>query len=63
MSAGCYDFITKEWIVGPELIEPDYNPYTDLIKDIKVVMNSIKNNIRDTILGIYENAFLCFKLA
>ncbi len=63
MSDGCYNFYTKEWLVGPQLTEIDYNPYSDMMKEIQTEMDKIQEDIRNSILGVYETAFLCYKIS
>lgn len=54
MSIGCYDFFKKEWIVGPELLPQDYDPYSEFYNDDMQYINSIISDIRNVILEIYE---------
>lgn len=35
MSVGCYDLKTDTWIVGPELKDLSYNPYSELYQHIQ----------------------------
>ena len=35
MSVGCYDVLTKRWIVGPDFTDQEFNPYSEYYKDIK----------------------------
>ena len=38
MSVGCYDFINKIWLVGPEMKDQDFDPYAEyFMKDLKSV--------------------------
>lgn len=34
MSVGCYDFINSRWLVGPELTDPKFNPYSEYYQEI-----------------------------
>lgn len=54
MSIGCYDFINKEWIVGPEFLSTDFDPYSEYYNDDMKYINSIISDIRNVILEIYE---------
>jgi hypothetical protein len=29
MSIGCYDLTNKKWLVGPELKDQSFNPYSE----------------------------------
>ena len=54
MSIGCYDFFKKEWIVGPEFLPQNYDPYSEYFnKDMKYV-NSVIEDIRNVILETFE---------
>lgn len=54
MSIGCYDFFRKEWIVGPELLPQDYDPYSEYYNDDMKYVNSVIEDIRNVILEVYE---------
>ena len=54
MSVGCYDIINHEWLVGPELIDQSFNPYSEYYKEIQLHSDKIINNIRNVIFSIYE---------
>jgi len=41
MSVGCYDVIDDSWIVGPELTDQSFNPYSEYYKDIKKKSKSL----------------------
>jgi len=34
MSVGCYDFFADKWLVGPEMTDPSFNPYSEYYKEI-----------------------------
>lgn len=34
MSAGCYDVEERKWLVGPDIVDPDFNPYSELMADV-----------------------------
>lgn len=62
MSVGCYSFTHKKWLVGPELTEEGFNPYSEYFsKDMKYV-NKIIGDIRDMVLQVYERALVFNKL-
>lgn len=54
MSIGCYDFFRKEWIVGPEILPRDYDPYSEYYNDDMKYVNSVIEDIRNVILEVYE---------
>ena len=54
MSIGCYDFFKKEWIVGPEIIPQDHDPYAEYYNDNMKYINSVIEDIRNVILEVYE---------
>ncbi len=54
MSIGCYDFFKKEWLVGPEIIPQDYDPYSEYYNDDMKYVNSVIEDIRNVILEVYE---------
>lgn len=54
MSIGCYDFINKEWIVGPEFLSTNFDPYSEYYNDDMKYINSIIDDIRNVILEVYE---------
>lgn len=56
MSVGCYDFTNKKWIVGPELEDSKYNPYSEYYKDIQHRVSKIIKDIRFILLLVYEKA-------
>lgn len=61
MSVGCYDFIAKKWLVGPEIKPADFDPYAEyFMKDLKSVDGVIEKT-RNTILKMYELAFATLK--
>lgn len=61
MSVGCYDFLKDEWLVGPELIDQSFNPYSEYYEEVQEKSESIANNIRNTIFSIYEIAVVLKK--
>lgn len=61
MSIGCYNFTDKEWIVGPELIDSKFNPYSEYYQSIQRLAKPIVSDIRNQILETYEKAVICYK--
>lgn len=62
MSIGCYDVNADEWLVGPELKDLSYNPYSELYKDIQAKAGNLIKDIRDKILDVYEKAVVFTKV-
>lgn len=62
MSVGCYDVKNKKWLVGPELKDPSYNPYSELYKDIQAKAGKLINDIRGKVLDVYEKAVVLKKV-
>jgi hypothetical protein len=58
MSVGCYDFISDEWIIGPKIVDSNYDPYADFYNDDMKYITSIITDIRNNILEIYELAIV-----
>lgn len=54
MSVGCYDFLNNKWLVGPDLLDTDFDPYAEyFMKDLKSV-DDIIDGVRSIILQMYE---------
>lgn len=62
MSIGCYDVNADEWLVGPELKDSSYNPYSELYKEIKKKSESLIKDVRDKVLDVYEKAIVLTKV-
>ena len=62
MSVGCYDFINHKWIVGPEMKDSRFNPYSEYYKADMKYVQSLISDIRDTILKVNEQALLVSKI-
>lgn len=61
MSVGCYDFISKTWLVGPELKDIEFDPYQKYFnKDLKSIDNLI-DDVRQTVLKVYELSIALLK--
>lgn len=61
MSVGCYDFLGKRWLVGPEFKDIDFDPYAEYFtKDMKHV-DDVIDDVRLVILKIYELAIALLK--
>lgn len=56
-SVGCYDFLKREWLVGPEFKDRDFDPTSEYYKDNRKGMDDIRN----TVLDIYELAVVISK--
>ena len=56
MSVGCYDFFNRKWLVGPEMTDPAFNPYSEYFKEIQAKSDKYAQKIRNMILSIYEMA-------
>lgn len=60
-SVGCYDVITDEWLVGPDMTDMSFDPYKEYYD---ADMDSVKfliDDIRNQILSIYEIAVVILK--
>ena len=62
MSVGCYDFLNKKWLVGPELQDQSFDPYSEYYKDIQNNAKKLLTDIRNNILEIYEKAVAASKM-
>ena len=61
MSAGCYDFTNKRWLVGPEIKDMSFDPYANYFdKDMKYV-DDIIDDIREIVLTVYELSIATLK--
>lgn len=54
MSVGCYDYLNNEWLVGPEFVSTEHDPYAEYYDEDMKHVNSIIYDIRNVILEIYE---------
>ena len=62
MSVGCYELLTRKWLVGPEFKDQSYNPYSELYKDIQSKASTIIKKIRSKVLDVYEKAVVLTKV-
>lgn len=62
MSIGCYDLKNDVWLVGPELKDLSYDPYSDLYKDIQKKSHKIIEDVRNIIFDVYEKAVVFTKV-
>ena len=62
MSIGCYDLKNDKWLVGPELKDLSYNPYSDLYKEIQKKSHKIIEDVRNVIFDVYEKAVVFTKV-
>ena len=61
MSVGCYDFINKRWLVGPEMKDMDFDPYAEyFMKGLKSV-DDVIDGVRSIILQMYELSLAVLK--
>jgi hypothetical protein len=58
MSAGCYDVKTKTWVVGPEIKDTIFDPYSEYYNDATEYIGNIINEIRQSILSVYEKSIV-----
>lgn len=61
MSVGCYNVLEKKWEVGPELKGQSFDPVSEYYDDAMKQVDKILKDIRDTIFGLYEKAFVAKK--
>lgn len=62
MSDGCYDFISQKWLVGPEIKNDTYDPYSKYYLDIKKNIDTFIVELRNNILALYEKSCILYKL-
>lgn len=62
VSVGCYELLTRKWIVGPEFKDQSYNPYSELYKDIQAKASTVLKKIRNKVLDVYEKAVVLSKV-
>lgn len=55
-SAGCYNVKTREWEVGPDVKDLDYDPYSDYYEDGMKLMEGLIKDLRSAIMSVYEKA-------
>ena len=58
MSVGCYDFLAKKWIIGPELKEKGFDPIAAYYSKGMKVVKGIVGDVRNIILEVYEKALV-----
>lgn len=58
-SVGCYDFLSKTWIVGPDMMPASYDPYVDLYDKDMSAAEGLMKRVRDVLLKSYELAVVC----
>lgn len=54
MSVGCYDFVSGEWLVGPELKDSEFDPYSEYYDEDMDLVDEVIDEIRNIIFEIYE---------
>lgn len=58
-SVGCYDFLAKKWVVGPDMMPYGYDPYADLYDKDMSAAEGLMKRVRDVLLKSYELANVC----
>lgn len=58
-SVGCYDFLSKTWVVGPDMMLAGYDPYADLYDRDMTASEHMMKQAREVILKAYELANVC----
>lgn len=58
MSVGCYDFVQKMWLVGPDLKPIDFDPYSEFYSEDMEYVKDVIIDIRNIILKCYETAMV-----
>lgn len=58
MSVGCYDLKQNCWLVGPELTDMSFNPYSEYYAEIQSKAECLAKDIRNTIFSTYELAIV-----
>lgn len=61
MSVGCFNFTQKKWIVGPELADKSFDPYSQYYDDDMEYVQNVVDDIRSVILNVYELAVVMKK--
>lgn len=56
MSAGCYDVEARRWEVGPDLVDPEFNPWGEYMAGIQKTAGERIAKIRNQIFSTYEIA-------
>lgn len=56
MSAGCYDVLAKRWDAGPDLVDPEFNPWGAYMAGIQKTAGERISKIRNQIFSVYEIA-------
>ena len=61
MSVGCYDFTGKQWLVGPDFISQDFDPYAEYFAKSMKSVDDMLDNVRSIILQMYELSIATIK--
>ena len=61
MSVGCYDVLNDRWLVGPELTDQTFNPYSEYYAEVHAKSEALAQQIRNMIFSIYEIAVVLKK--
>lgn len=55
-SVGCFDILADEWLVGPQYLDPQFDPYKEYYNDDMKSIQFLIDDVRSTILEVYELA-------
>lgn len=61
MSVGCYDFLGKRWLVGPDFKDIDFDPYAEYFDNGMKSVDDVIDGIRSIILQMYELSIALLK--
>ena len=61
MSVGCYDFTSREWLVGPELKDSSFSPWSEYYREVQEKSESVLQQVRGVVMRAYEKAVVCIK--
>lgn len=61
MSVGCYDIVNQQWLVGPELNDLDFDPYSEYYTADMRHVDDIIDDIRSVMMEAYEKSLILLK--
>ena len=61
MSVGCYDVMNDKWVVGPEIMDKDFDPYAKWFDIDMKTLDDVIVNVRSIVLQMYELAIAYLK--